>query len=167
MQIYCKWFSPYLLLRFGWFIRTLTNYDEEHDECMAINKLTSAFQAGYDLKALSFTLTYLNSPVSQFLHRNSYEISLLLDSNLLVVFADKRKEKLIMLRWRNWELKCVGVQDRASRGQVSVLEIMFVGQCEVFFCLDFVLFFPPWMQRVSILQKMLIFPTPRVSRRGT
>ena len=27
---------------------------------------------------------------------------------------------------------------------MSVLEIVFVGQCEVFVCLDFVDFFSPW-----------------------
>ena len=30
------------------------------------------------------------------------------------------------------------------RGGVSVLEIDFVEQCEVFVCLDFVVFFFPW-----------------------
>ena len=30
------------------------------------------------------------------------------------------------------------------RGCVSVLEIVFVGQCEVFCLFDFVHFFPPW-----------------------
>ena len=43
------------------------------------------------------------------------------------------------------ERKCARVKhhDRL-RGTVSVLEIVFVGQCEVFVCLDFVLtfFFP-------------------------
>ena len=32
---------------------------------------------------------------------------MLLDSNLLVIFADKH-----VLRWRNWRLKCESVQDR-------------------------------------------------------
>ena len=33
------------------------------------------------------------------------------------------------------------------RGCVSVLEIFFVGQCEVFVCLDFVETFSPWPRR--------------------
>ena len=36
----------------------------------------------------------------------------------------------------------MGVQDRALRGRMSFLEIIFVGQCEVFVCLDFGNFFP-------------------------
>ena len=32
------------------------------------------------------------------------------------------------------------------RGGMSVLEIVFVGQCEVFVCLDFVGFSPPWLR---------------------
>ena len=34
----------------------------------------------------------------------------------------------------------------AVYGLVSVLEIVFVGQCEVFDCLDFLDIFPPWPQ---------------------
>ena len=38
------------------------------------------------------------------------------------------------------------VQKMVLRGTVSVLEIVFVGQCEVFVCLDFVLtYFFPWL----------------------
>ena len=50
------------------------------------------------------------------------------------------------------------------RGCVSVLGIVFVGQCELFVCLDFVHFFPLGCEAhrsangVSILQKLLIFP---------
>ena len=39
----------------------------------------------------------------------------LLDSILLVVFADKHVKKIYILRWRNWRLKYVGVQDRALK----------------------------------------------------
>ena len=49
---------------------------------------------------------------------------------------------------------------------MSVLEIVFVGQCEVFVCIDSVHFFPfgheahRSLNGVSILKKKLIFPTP-------
>ena len=47
-----------------------------------------------------------------------------------------------------------------------VLEIVFVGQCEVFVCLDFIHFFPLGCKahrsanRVSVLYEMSIFLTP-------
>ena len=40
----------------------------------------------------------------------------LLDSNLLIIDYDKKcVKKIHMLRWRNWGLKYVGVQDRALK----------------------------------------------------
>ena len=46
------------------------------------------------------------------------------------------------------------------RGYVTVLEIVFVGQCEVFVCLDFVhFFFFPWPRSSSLL---LMFFLPRL-----
>ena len=56
---------------------------------------------------------------------------------------------IYMLRWRKWRLKYVGAQDRALRDWWLFLEMVFVGECEVFVCLGFVeiisfLYFFPW-----------------------
>ena len=45
--------------------------------------------AEYNFKALSCTPTYLHPPISQFLHHKLLENLKFLDSNLLVIFADK------------------------------------------------------------------------------
>ena len=45
-----------------------------------------------------------------------------------------------------WQHGYIVKQDYFSlRECIMVLEIIFVGQCEVFVCLDFVHFFPPWL----------------------
>ena len=93
--------------------------------------LISSNNISFMLKLVQALILFFSPPTQHFTSGLTLDISI---SSLLTTF-------LLVLK-----LLCRLELDSCSlslRGRVSVLEIVFVGQCEVFVCLDFVDFPPP------------------------